>query len=112
MLDTQCGAHDVIGGRYGLDVANSGTLGRAAAEAHGRRRLPVMKHVPGHGRAGVDSHLSLPVVGREGDLEAVDFLPFRMLGCRRRRPMSSIPGFPTMSRSVVCDPRHVGYDIL
>jgi beta-N-acetylhexosaminidase len=76
------GAHDVIGDRaYGLDAATVGTLGRAAAEGlMAGGVLPVMKHVPGHGRAGVDSHLSLPVVeAAKVDLEAVDFLPFRML---------------------------------
>ena len=56
-------------------------LGRAAAEgllAGGV--LPVVKHMPGHGRAGADSHLALPVVeaSRE-ELERHDFAPFRML---------------------------------
>jgi len=76
------GAHDVIGDRaYGLDPVTVGTLGRAAAEGlMAGGVLPVMKHVPGHGRAGVDSHLSLPVVEASlADLAAVDFLPFRML---------------------------------
>ena len=55
--------------------------GRAAAEgllAGGV--LPVIKHMPGHGRAGADSHLALPVVeaSRE-ELERHDFAPFRML---------------------------------
>ena len=42
--------------------------------------LPVIKHIPGHGRAAADSHLALPVVEtpRE-DLEARDFAPFRAL---------------------------------
>ncbi|SFP54482.1 beta-N-acetylhexosaminidase [Tranquillimonas alkanivorans] len=42
--------------------------------------LPVLKHIPGHGRGEVDSHLGLPVVeaSRE-ELEAVDFAPFRAL---------------------------------
>jgi len=76
------GAHDVIGDRaYGFDATTVGILGRAAAEGlMAGGVLPVMKHVPGHGRAGVDSHLSLPVVDTPLDaLEAVDFLPFRML---------------------------------
>ncbi|MDQ0393011.1 beta-N-acetylhexosaminidase [Labrys monachus] len=76
------GAHDVIGDRaYGMDAETVGTLGRAAAEglvAGGV--LPVMKHVPGHGRAGVDSHLALPVVqASRAELESLDFMPFRML---------------------------------
>ena len=42
--------------------------------------LPVAKHIPGHGRAGVDSHLSLPVVDvPRAALEATDFPPFAAL---------------------------------
>jgi beta-N-acetylhexosaminidase len=76
------GAHDVIGDRaYGKTPDRVAVLGRAAAEgllAGGV--LPVIKHIPGHGRAGADSHLSLPVVdaSRE-ELERHDFAPFRML---------------------------------
>lgn len=76
------GAHDVIGDRaYGGTPEKVAVLGRAAAEgllAGGV--LPVVKHIPGHGRAGADSHLALPVVetSRE-ELERHDFAPFRML---------------------------------
>lgn len=39
--------------------------------------LPVVKHMPGHGRATVDSHLELPrVTASRQDLEAMDFFPF------------------------------------
>lgn len=76
------GAHDVIGDRaYAGDPETVAAFGRAVAEGlMAGGVLPVMKHVPGHGRAGVDSHLSLPVVNasRE-DLEARDFAPFRAL---------------------------------
>ena len=42
--------------------------------------LPVMKHVPGHGRATADSHFDLPVVtATREELEASDFVPFRAL---------------------------------
>ena len=42
--------------------------------------LPVIKHIPGHGRACVDSHLELPrVEADESSLENVDFLPFKAL---------------------------------
>jgi beta-N-acetylhexosaminidase len=42
--------------------------------------LPVVKHVPGHGRALVDSHSALPVVtAARAELEATDFAPFRAL---------------------------------
>ncbi len=41
---------------------------------------PVIKHIPGHGRAKVDSHLALPVVdAKKADLAAVDFKPFKTL---------------------------------
>ncbi len=76
----QPGAHDIIGDRaYAEDAATIASLGRAAAEgllAGGV--LPVIKHIPGHGRAMADSHHDLPVVDapRE-DLERVDFAPFR-----------------------------------
>jgi beta-N-acetylhexosaminidase len=40
--------------------------------------LPVIKHMPGHGRAGADSHLDLPVVDASLEaLERTDFRPFR-----------------------------------
>ena len=76
------GANAVIGDRaYGFDAASVAVGGRAAAEgllAGGV--LPVIKHVPGHGRAAADSHLALPHVGASrAELEAQDFLPFRML---------------------------------
>ena len=39
--------------------------------------LPVMKHIPGHGRAEVDSHYDLPVImASRSELEAHDFQPF------------------------------------
>jgi beta-N-acetylhexosaminidase len=76
------GAHDVIGDRaYGRTPDQVAILGRAAAEgllAGGV--LPVIKHVPGHGRAGADSHLALPIVDASREaLERHDFAPFRML---------------------------------
>lgn len=81
VLDTPSpGAHDVIGDRaYGRDWETVAELGRAVAEgllAGGV--LPVIKHAPGHGRAGADSHLDLPVVDAAYDeLEWTDFRPFR-----------------------------------
>ena len=56
-------------------------LGRAAAEgllAGGV--IPVIKHMPGHGRATVDSHLDLPTIDADFDeLAESDFVPFRKL---------------------------------
>lgn len=76
------GAHDVIGDRAYADTPDEvAALGRAAAEgliAGGV--LPVIKHIPGHGRAHADSHKALPVVEASfADLEARDFAPFKVL---------------------------------
>ena len=74
------GAHDVIGHRaYGVTPDVVSVLGRAAAAGLlDGGVLPVIKHVPGHGRAGVDSHLALPVVETDrATLETTDFPPFR-----------------------------------
>ncbi len=75
-------AHDVIGDRaYGQDVDTVALLGRAAAEGMiAGGVLPVIKHIPGHGRARSDSHLDLPVVTAAwDDLDARDFAPFKAL---------------------------------
>ena len=76
------GSHDVIGDRaYGHDVETVTALGRAASDgllAGGV--LPVMKHIPGHGRATVDSHKQLPRVDTPlEDLMVSDFVPFKNL---------------------------------
>jgi beta-N-acetylhexosaminidase len=76
------GAHQIIGDRaYGAKPAAVAALGRAVAEgliAGGV--LPVIKHIPGHGRARADSHVELPAVEAPlAELEATDFAPFRAL---------------------------------
>jgi beta-N-acetylhexosaminidase len=76
------GASDVIGDRaYGSEPGPVARLGRAVCEgllAGGV--LPIVKHMPGHGRARVDSHHALPVVEADaGSLAATDFAPFRAL---------------------------------
>ncbi|MFA5123072.1 beta-N-acetylhexosaminidase [Zavarzinia sp.] len=76
------GAHDVIGDRaFDSDPAVVAELGRAACDgllAGGV--LPVIKHLPGHGRAMADSHISLPLVTTAlGELAASDFVPFAAL---------------------------------
>lgn len=73
------GAHDIIGDRaYGSDPETVIALGRAAAEGYmAGGVVPVIKHIPGHGRARADSHESLPVIDTPlQDLEASDFAPF------------------------------------
>src|SRR5690606_10321986 len=76
------GASNVIGDRaYGFDPATVADMGRvAAAGLKAGGMLPVMKHVPGHGRCMADSHHDLPVVtASRAELEAHDFVPFRAL---------------------------------
>lgn len=73
------GSHDVIGNRaYGHDPESVTAIGRAMAEGlKSGGMLPVMKHMPGHGRTFVDSHHNLPVVSEEFEVLAKsDFLPF------------------------------------
>lgn len=78
----QEGAHDIIGDRaFAREADRVAELGRVACEALMEQGvLPVIKHIPGHGRALADSHLDLPVVDApRADLEAIDFAPFRAL---------------------------------
>src|SRR5579871_4165617 len=90
-IDTVCapvldlrfpGAHDVIGNRaYSGDPEIVALLGRAVCEGFMTAGVtPIIKHIPGHGRGMVDSHLSLPVVeASRAELEASDFRPFKAL---------------------------------
>jgi beta-N-acetylhexosaminidase len=76
------GAHGIIGDRaYGTAPDAVAELARAvAAGLLAGGVLPVIKHIPGHGRATADSHLELPVVKTSAqDLRANDFAPFRLL---------------------------------
>ena len=78
----QPGAHAVIGSRsYSCDPARVAAFGRAVAEGLLAGGVaPVLKHMPGHGRATVDSHLELPVVDASLDeLSRTDFAPFAAL---------------------------------
>ena len=76
------GAHAVIGTRAWSESPERVTaLGRAfAAGLLAGGVAPVVKHMPGHGRARADSHLELPVVtASHEELAARDFAPFRAL---------------------------------
>jgi beta-N-acetylhexosaminidase len=75
-------ADPIIGNRaYGTDPAKVADI--AAAVTAGLLEggvLPVLKHIPGHGRATADSHEKLPVVSADrATLEATDFAAFRPL---------------------------------
>ncbi|MBX3562904.1 MAG: beta-N-acetylhexosaminidase [Sphingomonas sp.] len=74
-------AHDVIGDRaLGATPMQVAALGRAVLDGLAAGGcLGVVKHMPGHGRAGADSHAELPVVDADAaELEA-DIAPFRAL---------------------------------
>jgi beta-N-acetylhexosaminidase len=76
------GCHGVIGDRaYAASPEDVAALGAAVAEGlMAGGVLPVMKHLPGHGRAVADSHFDVPVVtATRQELEASDFVPFRAL---------------------------------
>ena len=80
------GGDPVIGDRaYGTEPGKVAAI--AAAIAQGLQAggvLPVLKHLPGHGRATADSHAKLPVVDTDrATLEATDFAAFR--------PLSALP---------------------
>lgn len=66
---------------YGSDPAQVAVIARAVADAHlAGGVLPVVKHMPGHGRSTADTHHDLPTVTEEAaTLEATDFAPFRAL---------------------------------
>lgn len=66
---------------YGSDPEPVARIGRAVADGlMAAGVLPVIKHMPGHGRAQVDSHLELPQVSETPEtLFAQDFAPFRNL---------------------------------
>ncbi len=73
------GAHEIIGDRaFSGDPDVVAALGRAVAQGFlDGGVVPVIKHIPGHGRAGADSHEHLPVIAATlGELEASDFRPF------------------------------------
>ena len=76
------GADDVIGDRaYGNEPDKVAAIARAVTEGLQQGGvLPVLKHIPGHGRATADSHLSLPrVENSRTELERTDFAAFRPL---------------------------------
>ena len=116
------GADPVIGDRaYGSDPERVARLGRGACEgllAGGV--LPTIKHIPGHGRAQVDSHRALPRVDAARDvLEKTDFAPFRALSDMSWAMTAHIiytaidPAAPATFSAAVIDGvirKHIGFD--
>ena len=80
------GADGVIGNRaYGTEPGKVAAIARAVTEGLVEGGiLPVLKHIPGHGRATADSHFRLPTVDTpQRELETTDFAAFR--------PLSDLP---------------------
>jgi beta-N-acetylhexosaminidase len=90
-IDSNCGpmvdvpgpdTHEFLFNRcYGLNAQQVALMGQAANDGMlAGGVLPVIKHIPGHGRATADSHFELPRVsaGHE-ELSRVDFAPFKAL---------------------------------
>ena len=76
------GADAVIGDRaYGTEPGKVAAIARAVTDGLEQGGiLPVLKHIPGHGRATADTHFSLPVVDTpESVLEKTDFAAFQAL---------------------------------
>jgi beta-N-acetylhexosaminidase len=76
------GADPVVGNRaYGTEPAKVAAIAGAVAQGLADSGvLPVLKHIPGHGRATANSHAKLPVVNADrATLESTDFAAFRPL---------------------------------
>lgn len=116
------GAHDVIGDRaFAMDPDKVAHL--AAAQAAGLLAggvLPIVKHIPGHGRAFADSHKELPVVTTpRAELESWDFAPFKALAHLPAAMVAHVvyndidPSRPSsISPTVIADivRGHIGFD--
>ncbi|EZP72655.1 Beta-hexosaminidase [Sphingomonas paucimobilis] len=82
LLDVrQEGASDIMGDRtFGAEPMRVAALGRAVIEGLERGGVVgIVKHMPGHGRALVDSHLDLPVVTASEEELLTDLAPFQTL---------------------------------
>ena len=74
--------HPIVKNRcYGYDAASVARLARAAADGTmSGGVLPVLKHIPGHGRLRADSHVELPTTCAPlNELLSIDFFPFSAL---------------------------------
>jgi beta-N-acetylhexosaminidase len=74
--------HDAIGNRaFSADPEVVGALGSVVCDEHLKKGvIPVIKHLPGQGRAESDSHKDLPVVAAsKAEMKKTDYVPFRQL---------------------------------
>jgi beta-N-acetylhexosaminidase len=104
------GADRVIGDRaYGDTPEQVSAIAAAVAEGlAGGGVLPVVKHLPGHGRATADSHQRLPVVATDREtLEKTDFAAFKPLAALPLGMTAHVvftaldPGLPATTSAVI-----------
>ena len=122
MLDVrQPGATDIVGDRaLGSEPMQVAALGRSILDGLASAGvLGVIKHIPGHGRALLDSHKALPVVDAGEEDLAVDLEPFERLRDAAMGMTSHLlytawdPEFPaSQSRIVIHDiiRQRIGFD--
>jgi len=97
LLDVRApGAHDAIGDRaFGHEPTRVAALGRAVLEGFARGGVVgVIKHMPGQGRAPVDSHHDLPVVDADEEALARDLEPFAALSAAAGMGMTNHVLYP------------------
>lgn len=118
----QPGAHEIVGNRaYSDRIEAIMALARAHAAGFADGGvLPVIKHIPGHGRAAADTHVELPTVNtKAATLRRTDFAPFKAL---RDAPFAMTahviyadldPDFPATTSRMVIDGvirKTIGFD--
>ncbi|MBK4216441.1 glycoside hydrolase family 3 protein [Paracoccus caeni] len=116
----QADTHPFLRNRcFGTDPISVADLGRSAADGLiAAGVVPVMKHIPGHGRAVADSHLGLPTVTATMDeLDIFDFAPFRALsdlpiGMTAHIRFTALDDAPATASPTVIDliRRRIGFD--
>jgi beta-N-acetylhexosaminidase len=106
------GAHDVIGDRaFSAEPAEVARCGGAFLDGlQAAGCIPVLKHIPGHGRALADSHLELPRVDADEAALAADIAPFAALARRGAWAMTAHILYPAWdaARCATLSPRVIG----
>lgn len=106
------GAHEVIGERaFSADPAEVARCGAAfVAGLQKAGCIPVLKHIPGHGRALADSHLELPRVDAPAATLAADIAPFAALARSGAWAMTAHILYPAWdgARCATLSPRIIG----
>ncbi|HYD11749.1 MAG TPA: beta-N-acetylhexosaminidase [Allosphingosinicella sp.] len=94
------GADAVVGDRaFGAEPMQVAALGRAVLDGLAAGGVAgIIKHMPGHGRAGADSHHHLPIVEASAEALAADLAPFRALAARAPMAMTAHILYPTWDR--------------